>query len=64
MVCCLQQFFIKNDLNSFHLSTPFHSIVHSLVGCESFPMQDEPEGRPRFQREMSLKGGVVQAVDC
>jgi len=26
-----QQFLIEDDLNRFHLSTPFHSIVHSRV---------------------------------
>jgi hypothetical protein len=33
--CCsirgLQQFFIENNLDCFHMSTPFHSIFHSLI---------------------------------
>jgi hypothetical protein len=31
---------------------------------ESFPTPDEPEGAIGFQRQMSLKGGVTDAVDC
>ena len=26
-----QQLLIENDLNRFHMSTPFHSIFHSLI---------------------------------
>src|ERR1700683_5563578 len=35
-----------------------HKVVRFLarVQSKSFPMQDEPEGRPCFQHKMSLKG--------
>jgi hypothetical protein len=40
---------------------------HHELDCaltQSFPMPDEPKGAIGFQRQMSLKGGATDAVDC
>jgi hypothetical protein len=38
--------------------------LFALEQRQSLPMPDEPEGAIGFQRRMSLKGGVTDAVDC